>query len=164
MALASHWVKPSRNRPESRWACQCSLEFVLGWFAHPLFVDGDYPPCMRQELSDDLPVFTAAERQHIRGTADFFALSHGPSLSFQLNASFLFGQQEVLDLRMLLYWIHSQYSRPPIFVVESGWFVQTTTKTKDAMYITYLKRFIMDTLKCECYIHRTMVLLYSYDY
>ncbi|XP_063059187.1 klotho [Engraulis encrasicolus] len=157
MALASHWVKPSRNRPESRWACQCSLEFVLGWFAHPLFVDGDYPPCMRQELSDDLPVFTAAERQHIRGTADFFALSHGPSLSFQLNASFLFGQQEVLDLRMLLYWIHSQYSRPPIFVVESGWFVQTTTKTKDAMYITYLKRFIMDTLKSIKYDNVTVI-------
>ncbi|KAL2094663.1 hypothetical protein ACEWY4_009382 [Coilia grayii] len=157
MALASHWVKPSRNRPESRWACQCSLDFVLGWFAHPLFVDGDYPPCMKQELSDVLPLFTETERLDVSGTADFFALSHGPSISFQLDSSFLFGQQKDLDLRMLMYWIHHEYNKPPIFVVESGWFVPTTTKTKDATYITYLKRFIMDTLKSIRYDSVTVI-------
>ncbi|MCI4388203.1 hypothetical protein PGIGA_G00082900 [Pangasianodon gigas] len=148
IALASHWIKPSRTRQESRRACQCSLDFVLGWFAHPLFVDGDYPPCMKHNLTHRLPSFTKAEREYVNGTADFFALSHGPALSFQLiNDSLRFGQIEDLDLRMLLYWVHSEYNKPPIFVVESGWFVNGNTKTKDAKHMYYLKRFIVETLK-----------------
>ncbi|XP_062870862.1 klotho [Trichomycterus rosablanca] len=148
IALASHWIKPSRTRLESRQACQCSLDFVMGWFARPLFVDGDYPPCMRRNLTRRLPSFSQAERAYVNGTADFFALSHGPSLSFQLiNDSLRFGQMEDLDLRMLLYWVHLEYNNPPIFVVESGWFVSGGTKTKDAKHMYYLKRFIMETLK-----------------
>lgn len=148
IALASHWIKPSRTRQESRRACQCSLDFVLGWFAHPLFVDGDYPPCMKHNLTHRLPSFTEAEREYVNGTADFFALSHGPALSFQLiNDSLRFGQTEDLDLRMLLFWVHSEYNKPPIFVVESGWFVNGNTKTKDAKHMYYLKRFIVETLK-----------------
>ncbi|KAG5844673.1 hypothetical protein ANANG_G00164970 [Anguilla anguilla] len=84
MALGSHWIGPSRTRRESLPACQCSLNFVLGWFARPLFVDGDYPRCMRSVLSARLPSFGPAERP-VNGTADFFALSFGPSLSFQLS-------------------------------------------------------------------------------
>lgn len=104
---------------------------------------------MKHKLTHMLPIFTESERLYIKGTADFFALSHGPSLSFQLNSRFLFGQDEQLDLRMLMYWIHEEYDNPPIFVVESGWYVLTNVKTKDPAYITYLKKFIMDTLKCE---------------
>ncbi|XP_076876324.1 klotho [Brachyhypopomus gauderio] len=148
IALASHWIKPSRTRDESRQACQCSLDFVLGWFARPLFVDGDYPPCMKRDLTHRLPSFTESERDYVKGTADFFALSHGPALSFQLiNDSLRFGQTEDLDLRMLLYWVRAEYNSPPVFVVESGWFVNGNTRTKDAKHMYYLKRFIMETLK-----------------
>ncbi|XP_076131001.1 klotho [Alosa pseudoharengus] len=170
MALASHWVKPRRNRHENHRACQCSLDFVLGWFARPLFVDGDYPPCMKHKLFHTLPEFTEAEKLHIRGTADFFALSHGPSLSYQLkiedstspsyqlsDSFLLFGQEEQLDLRMLMYWIHAEYDNPPIFVVESGWYEYNNIKTKDAKYINYLKRFIMDTLKSIRYDNVTVI-------
>uniref|UniRef100_A0A8C7NZ53 Klotho n=1 Tax=Oncorhynchus mykiss TaxID=8022 RepID=A0A8C7NZ53_ONCMY len=148
MALASHWIKPSRTRRESLQACQWSLDFVLGWFARPLFIDGDYPPSMKHNLSHRLPSFTQAERDEVRGTADFFALSHGPSLSYQLiDVSLKFGQIEVLDLRMLLYWIRAEYDNPPIYIVESGWFVQGDIKTEDSKNMYYLKRFIMETLK-----------------
>ncbi|KAJ7997451.1 hypothetical protein DPEC_G00229140 [Dallia pectoralis] len=148
MALASHWIKPSRTRRESLRACQWSLDFVLGWFARPLFTDGDYPPSMKHQLSKRLPSFTREESEELRGTADFFALSHGPSLSYQLiDDSLKFGQVEVLDLRMLLYWIREEYDDPPIFIVESGWFVQGEIKTEDSKNMYYLKRFIMETLK-----------------
>ncbi|KAM9499613.1 klotho isoform 1-T1 [Salvelinus alpinus] len=148
MALASHWIKPSRTRRESLQACQWSLDFVLGWFARPLFIDGDYPPSMKHNLSHRLPSFTQAQRDEVRGTADFFALSHGPSLSYQLiDVSLKFGQIEVLDLRMLLYWIRAEYDNPPIYIVESGWFVQGDIKTEDSKNMYYLKRFIMETLK-----------------
>nr|XP_040039052.1 klotho [Gasterosteus aculeatus aculeatus] len=148
MALASHWIKPSRTRLESLRECQCSLDHVLGWFARPLFVDGDYPPCMKARLGSRLPSFTPEERAQVRGTADFFALSHGAALSFQLiNDSLKFGQQEELDLRMLLYWVNAEYDKPPIFVVQSGWYVLGNTKTEDPKHMYYLKRFIAEALK-----------------
>ncbi|KAM4620743.1 klotho [Polymixia lowei] len=148
MALASHWIKPSRSRRESLRDCQCSLDHVLGWFARPLFTDGDYPPCMRERLGARLPTFTREEREQVRGTADFFALSHGAVLSFQLiNDSLKFGQLEELDLRMLLYWVNAEYDNPPIFVVQSGWYVLGNTKTEDPKHMYYLKRFIVEALK-----------------
>ncbi|XP_026184945.1 klotho [Mastacembelus armatus] len=148
MALASHWIKPSRTRLESLRECQCSLDHVLGWFARPLFTDGDYPPCMKARLGSRLPTFTREETEQVRGTADFFALSHGAALSFQLiNDSLKFGQQEDLDLRMLLYWVNAEYDKPPIFVVQSGWYVLGNTKTEDPKHMYYLKRFIAEALK-----------------
>ncbi|XP_030293358.1 klotho [Sparus aurata] len=148
MALASHWIKPSRTRLESLRECQCSLDHVLGWFARPLFIDGDYPPCMKARLGSRLPSFTQEEREQVRGTADFFALSHGAALSFQLiNESLKFGQKEDLDLRMLLYWVNAEYNKPPIFVVQSGWYVLGNTKTEDPKHMYYLKRFIAEALK-----------------
>ncbi|XP_069576372.1 klotho isoform X1 [Brachyistius frenatus] len=148
MALASHWIKPSRTRLESLRECQCSLDHVLGWFARPLFTDGDYPPCMKARLGSRLPSFTQEEREQVRGTADFFALSHGAALSFHLiNDSLKFGQQEDLDLRMLLYWVNAEYDKPPIFVVQSGWYVLGNTKTEDPKHMYYLKRFIAEALK-----------------
>nr|XP_057942046.1 klotho [Doryrhamphus excisus] len=148
MALASHWVRPSHTRLESLRRCQCSLDHVLGWFARPLFTDGDYPPCMKARLGQRLPSFSEEERAFVRGTADFFALSHGAALSFQLiNDSLKFGQQEDLDLRMLLYWVSAEYDKPAIFVVQSGWYVLGGTKTKDPKHMYYLKRFIAEALK-----------------
>nr|XP_020476086.1 klotho [Monopterus albus] len=148
MALASHWIQPSRTRLESLRECQCSLDHVLGWFARPLFTDGDYPPCMKARLGSRLPSFTHEERAQVKGTADFFALSHGATLSFQLiNDSLKFGQQEDLDLRMLLYWVNAEYDKPSIFVVQSGWYVLGSTKTEDPKHMYYLKRFIAEALK-----------------
>ncbi|XP_056141167.1 klotho [Lampris incognitus] len=148
MALASHWIKPSRTRRESLRDCQCSLDHVLGWFARPLFTDGDYPPCMKERLGSRLPSFTREEREQVRGTADFFALSHGAALSFHLiNDSLKFGQLEDLDLRMLLFWVNTEYDKPPIFVVQSGWYVLGNTKTQDPKHMYYLKRFIVEALK-----------------
>ncbi|XP_072301744.1 klotho [Eucyclogobius newberryi] len=148
MALASHWIRPSQTCRESLRECQCSLDHVLGWFARPLFTDGDYPPCMKERLGSKLPSFSPEERDFVKGTADFFALSHGAALSFQLiNDSLKFGQKEDLDLRMLLYWINAEYDKPPIFVVQSGWYVLGNTKTEDPKHMYYLKRFIAEALK-----------------
>uniref|UniRef100_A0A8C6SIP7 Klotho n=1 Tax=Neogobius melanostomus TaxID=47308 RepID=A0A8C6SIP7_9GOBI len=120
MALASHWIKPSRTRRESLIECQCSLDHVLGWFARPIFTDGDYPTCMKQRLGSKLPSFTPEERDYIKGTADFFALSHAVELSFQLINAFV-----------------SALHR----------YVLGKTKTEDSKHMYYHKRFIAETLK-----------------
>uniref|UniRef100_A0A8D2C067 Klotho n=1 Tax=Sus scrofa TaxID=9823 RepID=A0A8D2C067_PIG len=128
--------------------CQKSLDFVLGWFAKPVFIDGDYPESMKNNLSSLLPDFTESEKKFIKGTADFFALSFGPTLSFQLlDPQMKFHQLESPSLRQLLSWIDLEYNHPQIFIVENGWFVSGTTKRDDAKYMYYLKKFIMETLK-----------------
>uniref|UniRef100_A0A8C3F9A4 Klotho n=1 Tax=Chrysemys picta bellii TaxID=8478 RepID=A0A8C3F9A4_CHRPI len=132
--------------------CQKSLDFVLGWFAKPIFIDGDYPQSMKSNLSSLLPEFSDAEKKYIKGTADFFALSFGATLSFQLlDSQMKFHQLESLSLRQLLYWISREYNKPKIFIVENSWFVSGSTKRDDAKYIYYLKKFIMETLKAIRY-------------
>lgn len=170
IALSSHWIKPKKMTGNDIKECQKSLDFVLGWFAKPIFVDGDYPQSMKSSLSSSLPEFTEAEKKFLRGTADFFALSFGATLSFHLvDSDMMFGQQESLSLRPLLYWISQEYNNPAIFIVENSWFISSSTKTDDSKYMNYLKDFIMDTLKgrvadhysCHYYYPDTVVKRYS---
>ncbi|GAB1290511.1 Klotho [Apodemus speciosus] len=148
IALGSHWISPRRMTDHNIRECQKSLDFVLGWFAKPIFVDGDYPESMKSNLSSLLPAFTESEKRFIRGTADFFALSFGPTLSFQLlDPGMKFRQVESPSLRQLLSWIDLEYNHPQIFIVENGWFVSGTTRRDDAKCMYYLKKFVMETLK-----------------
>ncbi|KAG2456947.1 klotho [Polypterus senegalus] len=152
ISLGSHGITPLHLTKESIKACQCSLSFVLGWFAKPLFNDGDYPQCMKVNLSSNLPSFTEDEKKYVNNTVDFFALSFGPVISFQLiNDSLRFGQSETLNLRILLSWIKAEYNSPRVFIVENGWFVEGGTKTEDAINMYYIKRFVAETLKAIKY-------------
>ncbi|XP_070832686.1 lactase/phlorizin hydrolase-like [Chaetodon trifascialis] len=87
IALNSDWAEPTDpSRPEDLAAADRYLQFMLGWFAHPIFVDGDYPATLQNQIKEKkeecvseparLPVFTAEESKRIRGTADFFGLNH----------------------------------------------------------------------------------------
>ncbi|TKS67586.1 Lactase-phlorizin hydrolase [Collichthys lucidus] len=88
IALNSDWAEPMNpSRPEDVAAADRYLQFMLGWFAHPIFVNGDYPAALKTQIEQKknkcphseparLPVFTPEESQRIRGTADFFGLNH----------------------------------------------------------------------------------------
>ncbi|KAJ4933702.1 hypothetical protein JOQ06_030526 [Pogonophryne albipinna] len=88
IALNSDWAEPlDPSRPEDIGAADRYLQFMLGWFAHPIFVDGDYPAAFKTQIEQKrkecplseparLPVFTAEERKRIHGTADYFGLNH----------------------------------------------------------------------------------------
>lgn len=147
IALSSHWIKPQNMAEKNIKRCQKSLDFVLGWFAKPIFIDGDYPQSMKRYLSLTLPEFTDAEKNLVRGTADFFALSFGATSFRFVDSDMLFQQQKSLNLRQLLYWISREYNPSQIFIVENSWFVSGSIKTDDSNYMYYLKNFIMDTLK-----------------
>lgn len=53
------------------------MQFKLGWFAHPIFVNGDYPDVMKKLVASKkvslnatksrLPEFTTAEKAEING-------------------------------------------------------------------------------------------------
>uniref|UniRef100_A0AAQ4P9W1 Lactase n=1 Tax=Gasterosteus aculeatus aculeatus TaxID=481459 RepID=A0AAQ4P9W1_GASAC len=88
IALNSDWAEPmDPSKPEDIAAADRYLQFMLGWFAHPIFVNGDYPSTLKTKIEQKrnacslseparLPVFTAEERQRIHGTADFLGLNH----------------------------------------------------------------------------------------
>uniref|UniRef100_A0A667Z0E5 Lactase n=1 Tax=Myripristis murdjan TaxID=586833 RepID=A0A667Z0E5_9TELE len=88
IALNSDWAEPmDGSKPADVTAADRYLQFMLGWFAHPIFVDGDYPALLKTQIEQKrnkcplseparLPSFTAEEKQRIRGTADFLGLNH----------------------------------------------------------------------------------------
>ncbi|XP_023688105.2 cytosolic beta-glucosidase isoform X1 [Paramormyrops kingsleyae] len=86
LALFSDWAEA--HDPSSALdvaAAERYMAFVLGWFAWPIFVNGDYPPEMKARVeaasraqglpSSRLPTFSK-EEPRILGTADFFALNY----------------------------------------------------------------------------------------
>ncbi|KAL6484474.1 hypothetical protein MHYP_G00065190 [Metynnis hypsauchen] len=89
IALNSDWAEPNSDSPQDIEAAELYLSFMLGWFAHPIFVDGDYPALLKKQIElkktecgEDLavlPVFTEEEKKIIKGTADFFGLNHHTS-------------------------------------------------------------------------------------
>ncbi|XP_072469350.1 lactase/phlorizin hydrolase [Notamacropus eugenii] len=86
LSLSTHWMEPkSPNLSRDVEAADRALQFNLGWFAHPIFKNGDYPDAMkwkvgnRSELQNlatsRLPSFTEEEKMYIRNTADVFCLN-----------------------------------------------------------------------------------------
>ena len=65
------------------------MAFQLGWYAHPIYVDGLYPPVMREKVDaksaaqgfeeSRLPHFTAEESAMIQGSRSALLQSQRPS-------------------------------------------------------------------------------------
>ncbi|KAM9235811.1 lactase/phlorizin hydrolase [Leptosomus discolor] len=87
LVLNSDWAEPKTpTNSEDVRASERYLQFMLGWFAHPIFVNGDYPDILKAQIQEvnqqcsttvaQLPLFTEEEKSWVKGTADFFGLSH----------------------------------------------------------------------------------------
>lgn len=64
---------PLTNSSDDALSVQRAWDFSEGWFANPVFVDGDYPATLKTYLATFLPAFTEAEKTLINGTGDVFA-------------------------------------------------------------------------------------------
>ena len=48
ITLNSEWIEPRNPEDQEHWdAAIRSLQFKLGMFAHPIFINGDYPDIMK---------------------------------------------------------------------------------------------------------------------
>ncbi|XP_044159167.1 lactase-phlorizin hydrolase-like [Bufo gargarizans] len=96
ISLNSDWAEPKDpNNPNDLSAAERYLQFMLGWFAHPILVNGDYPEVLKTQVQHIntqcsttlamLPTFSEEEKAYINGTADFLGISHYTSR--MVNAS-----------------------------------------------------------------------------
>ncbi|NXK52382.1 KLOTB protein, partial [Chauna torquata] len=151
IVLGSHWIEPNRSDDALDISkCQQSVERVLGWFAKPIYGDGDYPEELKNELSF-WPRFTEDEKKYIKGTADFFAFSFGPNNFKPPNTLPKMGQNLSLNLREVLNWIKLEYNSPRILIAENGWFTDSHVKTDDTTAIYMMKNFINKVLQAIKY-------------
>ncbi len=74
------WKEPrDPNNANDVQAAERSMLFDLGWFANPVYGNGDYPEIMKQQVryksaqqglaASRLPEFTEQEKQRIKGQA-----------------------------------------------------------------------------------------------
>uniref|UniRef100_A0A4W4FLE2 beta-glucosidase n=1 Tax=Electrophorus electricus TaxID=8005 RepID=A0A4W4FLE2_ELEEL len=151
ISLNADWVEPlDVNIPREVDAADRALQFQLGWFAHPIFKNGDYPDAMKwqvgnkselQGLSESrLPSFTEGEKAYIQGTADVF-YSQETAVKELRTAAW--------GLRRLLNWIKEEYGNPEIYITENGVSTNTATTDDDTYRIFFLKTYIDEALKAH---------------
>uniref|UniRef100_A0A6I8SDS0 Lactase, gene 2 n=1 Tax=Xenopus tropicalis TaxID=8364 RepID=A0A6I8SDS0_XENTR len=110
ISLNSDWAEPaSPANPADVEAAERYLQFMLGWFAHPILVDGDYPAVLKTQIQkknqqcpgtvSQLPTFTEVEKSSIHGTADFLGISHYTSrlVNASVSAACVSGYNNIGD-------------------------------------------------------------------
>ncbi|KAI5628894.1 beta-klotho, partial [Silurus asotus] len=149
ITLGSYWVEPFKAQatPVNVELCQKSMEAVIGWFAEPIYGNGDYPSSLRSSYLALVPNFTPEEKLWVRGTADFFSLALGPDSVRAGRVWANFGQTGALNLRKILGWIQKEYEDPSVLVAESSWFSDASVGVEDTVAIYIMKNFINQVLQ-----------------
>ena len=80
------WSEPyDIYNPEDLEASDRDINFNLGWFAHPIYINGDYPEVMKMNVATKsatqgypksrLPEFTFSEQLFINGIYEIILLN-----------------------------------------------------------------------------------------
>ncbi|NWV26721.1 LPH hydrolase, partial [Origma solitaria] len=186
LVLNSDWAEPKTpTSSEDVRASERYLQFMLGWFAHPVFVNGDYPDILKTQIQEmnqqcsttvaQLPVFTEEEKSWVKGTADFFGLSHYTSrlVSARTDGTCTPGYESIGNfsvhvdpswpqaasswihvvpwgIRRLLNFVSQEYtgSKIPIYIAGNG--VPTGDAgdlINDTLRVDYFRQYINEALK-----------------
>lgn len=75
LVTPTHWIVPYTNSNLDKKAQSRALDFMFGWFIHPI-VYGDYPPIMRALVRERLPKFSPKEVFMLKGSFDFLGINY----------------------------------------------------------------------------------------
>ncbi|KAL3615393.1 hypothetical protein CASFOL_041054 [Castilleja foliolosa] len=75
ITLVTHWFVPFSKSALDVKAAQRALDFVFGWFIHPV-VYGSYPRSMRFLVGNRLPNFTEEQSAMLKGSFDFLGVNY----------------------------------------------------------------------------------------
>ena len=85
------WKEPKTNDPRDVEATERAMQFDLGWFANPIYGDGDYPEVMRKQIArksmenglmrSRLPEFTPAEIEMNRGNTERYEIQYSKTFA-----------------------------------------------------------------------------------
>jgi len=86
ITLDIDWKEPLTGSAADIAAADRAVEFKLGWFAHAIILNGDYPEVMKEHVArhsamegrpvSRLPEFTLDEKIRNLGTYDFLGINH----------------------------------------------------------------------------------------
>lgn len=149
ITLVTNYYVPRSQIASSKKAALRSIDFMLGWFAHPI-IYGYYPPTMQKIVGKRLPKFTTAESKLLKGSIDFLGINYYTSsyaengltssanlsattdshvtLSTTNNLGVPIGTATGLSwlyvypkgIYDLMLYIKDVYKNPPIFINENG--------------------------------------------
>nr|XP_022917142.1 myrosinase 1-like [Onthophagus taurus] len=156
ISLGSSWYEPGLRGDSDDDLSELAMEIELGWFAHPIFSRvGDYPKSASEQLqlfsrqiqmtTFKVPEFESADIELLRGSADFFGLSHFttklcdvslPKTSSEGTPLFAIdfcSQKQSWEngtsswlkvvpwgIRKVLNWIKKEYDNPEVFITANG--------------------------------------------
>lgn len=163
------WREPKSHSPADVDAATRSVEFMLAWFADPIYF-GQYPESMRKYVGDRLPKFSEEESKLLKGSTDFFGLNHygthyaahkvdhgvagdvGADEHVEISSDAEwertgFGWNMVpWGFGKLLQWIARRYHNPSIYVTENGCSVagedDVETAEKDEKRVRFYRGYI----------------------
>ncbi|XP_059434257.1 vicianin hydrolase-like [Corylus avellana] len=149
ITIVSHWFEPKYQTASCREAASRALDFLFGWFAHPI-IYGDYPQSMKSLVGNRLPKFTEAQSKLLKGSLDFLGVNYyttnyaesAPSTN-GVNVSYVTDRQLTLTtskngipigtptdldwlfihpkgIHELLLYIKEKYNNPIIYITENG--------------------------------------------
>lgn len=91
ITLNIDWKEPKTKTPDDVKAANRSLQFMIGWFAHAIYKNGNYPQVMIDQVAKKskaqglpksrLPVFTAEEQKYIMRKCVLLAGMNGMTVS-----------------------------------------------------------------------------------
>ncbi|KAK3027537.1 hypothetical protein RJ639_041728 [Escallonia herrerae] len=149
ITLVSQYYEPCSDSNSGDEAVQRGLDFMLGWFLHPITY-GDYPETMRSLVGERLPKFSQEQSKLLVGSFDFLGVnyyttyyavdapkSNGEHPSYLTDSQITFlskldtlqilyaGNSDWLyiypkGMRKLLNYIKQDYKDPPMFITENG--------------------------------------------
>eukprot|EP00058_Branchiostoma_floridae_P006069 XP_002591557.1 hypothetical protein BRAFLDRAFT_105090 [Branchiostoma floridae] len=83
IALSLLWAEPrDPDLPADVSATDRAMQMINGWFAQPIFGDGDYPNVIKETVQKlksqltEVPEFTDEDKSLIHGSADFLGVNH----------------------------------------------------------------------------------------